>query len=140
MQNFPSPRLHAYLALLKDFQRALLPKPSSLVRSINQAPSTDPDCFQFALGTSSHGTLSRAVVECVQQVKQKLGPDRSPDLCQLFVTADTYGSNNIRFASAVSATVHTCYVVGIRPSALYYPPAHSWLIVDITQTHVNAFH
>lgn len=102
MQSFPSPRLNAYLALLRDFQRALLPKPSSLVRSINQAPSSNPHCFEFALGTSSHGTLSRAVVECVQQIKQKLGPHRSPDLCQLFVTADTYGSDNIRFASAVS--------------------------------------
>lgn len=101
MQNFPSPRLNAYLALLKDFQRALLPKPSSLIRSINQAPAADPHCFQFALGTSSHETLSRAVVECVQQIKHKLG-QRNPDLCQLFITADTYGSNNIRFASAVS--------------------------------------
>ncbi|CAL8463260.1 g2794 [Coccomyxa elongata] len=99
MQNFPSPRLNAYLALLKDFQRALLPKPSSLIRSINQAPVADPHCFQFALGTSSHETLSRAVVECVQQIKHKLG-HRNPDLCQLFITADTYGSNNIRFASA----------------------------------------
>ncbi|KAK9917127.1 hypothetical protein WJX75_001174 [Coccomyxa subellipsoidea] len=113
MQSFPSPRLNAYLALLRDFQRALLPKPSSLVRSINQAPSSDPHCFEFALGTSSHGTLSRAVVECVQQIKQKLGPHRSPDLCQLFVTADTYGSDNIRFASAecLSGSDHASPVV-----------------------------
>lgn len=94
--------MHTYLALLRDFQRALLPKPSNLVRNIKRTPSIDPESFQFALGTSSHETLSRAVVECVQQIKEDLGPHRSPDLCQLFVTADTYGSTNIRFASAVS--------------------------------------
>lgn len=35
------------------------------------------------------------------QVKNKLGPHRAPHLCQLFVTADSYGSNNIRFSGAV---------------------------------------
>ncbi len=119
MHNFPSPRLNAYLALLKDFQRALLPKPSSLIRSINQAPAADPHCFQFALGTSSHETLSRAVVECVQQIKHKLG-HRNPDLCQLFITADTYGCNNIRFASAVSHTTpfHPSSCFETRPRAV----------------------
>jgi hypothetical protein len=101
MQKFQTPRLH-FLALLQIFQRALLPKPSNLIRSINQAPALDPDAFEFALASSSHPTLSRAVVECVQQIKGKLGAHRSPDLCKLFVTAEAYGSNNIRFASAVS--------------------------------------
>ncbi len=125
MQNFPSPRLNAYLALLKDFQRALLPKPSSLIRSINQAPAADPHCFQFALGTSSHETLSRAVVECVQHVKHELG-HRNPDLCQLFITADTYGSNSIRFASAVGLVtpLHPTSCFGRRARASEHRSLH----------------
>lgn len=101
MQSFQTPRLH-FLALLQIFQKALLPKPSSLIRSMNQAPTPDPDAFSFALASSSHPVLSRAVVDCVQQVKAKLGQQCAPDLCKLFVTADAYGSNNIRFASGVS--------------------------------------
>ncbi|CAL5223560.1 g6093 [Coccomyxa viridis] len=86
--------------MLKTFQRALLPSQSNLIRSASHGPVLSPDSFQFVLGSSSHPTLSRAVVECVQQVKSKLGPDRTPHLCQLFVTADSYASRNIRFGGA----------------------------------------
>ena len=37
------------------------------------------------------------------QVKTKLGPDRTPHLCQLYVTADSYASRNVRFGGAVSS-------------------------------------
>ena len=47
------------------------------------------------------------------QVRSKLGPDRTPHLCQLFVTADSYASRNIRFGGAVSTMHH--------PSALRIP-------------------
>lgn len=105
MQNFPSPRLPAFLKLLHDFQKACLPASTSLVRSANQllqGPEADPS-FHFAVGSSSDPSLARAVVECVKQIKESLGPSRAPDLCTLHVTAEPYRSHNIRFAPAVKA-------------------------------------
>ena len=108
MQNFPSPRLPAFLKLLHDFQKACLPASTSLIRSASQllqGPTgpADPG-FQFAVGSSSDPSLARAVVECVKQIKDSLGPSRAPDLCTLHVTAEPYrNSHNIRFAPAVGA-------------------------------------
>jgi hypothetical protein len=105
MQPIPSPRLLAFLAMLRDFQRALLPASTSLIRPFThllQEPAAPGPSFQFALGSSSDPFLARAVVECVKQIKDTLGPNRAPDLCQLFVTAAPYSGANIRFAPAVS--------------------------------------
>ena len=113
MQPFSSPRLPAFLTLMRDFQKALLPRATSLLRSF-EPPAEVPDAsFQFALGSSSHPHLARAVVECITQIKAQLGPWRAPDLCQLFVTSGAYSGDHIRFAPSVS----TC------PAS----PAHVWL-------------
>lgn len=43
MQNQYSPGLQAFLAMLKSFQRALLPLPSNLIRSASHGPVLSPD-------------------------------------------------------------------------------------------------
>ncbi len=43
MQNLYSPGLQTFLAMLKTFQRALLPSQSNLVRSASHGPVLSPD-------------------------------------------------------------------------------------------------
>ena len=83
MQSFTSPRLPAFLTLMRDFQKALLPRATSLMRSL-EPPAEAPDAsFQFALGTSSHPQLARAVVECIKQVIGSWPPAGLPSMMQV---------------------------------------------------------
>ena len=43
MQTQYSPGLQTFLAMLKSFQRALLPSPGNLIRSASQGPVLSPD-------------------------------------------------------------------------------------------------
>lgn len=69
MHTLPSPSFKAIAAMLKAFQSALLPSSGSLTSPVTKGPIPSPHAnFRFALGSSAHPTLSRAIVECVQQV------------------------------------------------------------------------
>lgn len=66
--------------------------------------------FRFGSAYSAKTTLSSAVVDCINSVRQQLGPDSPPHLCQLLVTPDIHGSN-IEYAPSVrraacSANIH----------------------------------
>ena len=73
--------------------------------------------------------MTEAECDWLVQVKSKLGPDRTPHLCQLFVTADSYGSNHIRFGGAVSINT------GLNPanSAACQAKHHLW---EMLKTHI----
>lgn len=49
------------------------------------AASTDQQ-FKFVSAASDSGSLFDAISECIRTVKQRLGPDHPPHLCQLFVS------------------------------------------------------
>lgn len=64
------------------------------------------NAFCFGSAHSAKPLLSTAVVDCVNTIKQQLGPGRHPHFCQLLVTADAHGSH-IEYAPSVML-LHVC--------------------------------
>lgn len=58
------------------------------------------NAFCFGSAHSAKPLLSTAVVDCVNAIKQQLGPRHHPHFCQLLVTADAHGSH-IEYAPSV---------------------------------------
>ena len=48
MQNLYSPGLQTFVAMLRNFQKALLPSPGSLMRSASLGPAPSPDSFRYS--------------------------------------------------------------------------------------------